>query len=67
MNPPNPSPAIASVEHYVDQMAALLALPIAPDYRQGVIENVERTAAIAQLVLEFPLPEDIETAPTFQP
>lgn len=51
----------------VDQMALLLELPIHPDYRPGVIANLERTATIAQLVMEFPLPDTLEAAPTFQP
>lgn len=51
----------------VDQMAKLLDLPITSDYRPGVIANLERSATIAQLVLEFPIPDSIEAAPTFQP
>jgi hypothetical protein len=52
---------------YVDQMAIALNFPIAPEYRPGVVENITRTAQIAQLVLEFPLPDDVEAASTFQP
>jgi hypothetical protein len=52
---------------YVDQMAIALQLPIAPEYRLGVVDNFSRIAAIAQLVLEFPLPEDAVAAPIFQP
>lgn len=52
---------------YVDQMAIALALPIAPEYRLGVIDNVARIATIAQLVLEFPLPDEIVAAPVFEP
>ncbi|MBD2101405.1 DUF4089 domain-containing protein [Leptolyngbya sp. FACHB-261] len=52
---------------YVDLMAQLLELPITPEYRPGVIGNFARTTAIAQLVLEFPLPEEIEAAPVFEP
>lgn len=52
---------------YVDQMAIALDLPIAPEYRSGVIDNFSRIAAIAQLVLEFSLPEDTVAAPAFQP
>jgi hypothetical protein len=52
---------------YVDQMAIALNLPIAPEHRSGVIDNFSRIAAIAQLVLEFPLSEDIVAAPAFQP
>ncbi|HEY9622162.1 MAG TPA: DUF4089 domain-containing protein [Crinalium sp.] len=56
-----------NVETYVEQMALILDLPIDPAHKQGVIDNMTRTAAIAQLVLEFPLPSDIEVAPVFQP
>lgn len=52
---------------YVDQTAFLLGFELEPDYRTGVIDNLARTAAIAQLVLEFPLPDQIEAAPTFEP
>jgi hypothetical protein len=51
----------------VDQMARMLELPLHPDYRPGVIANLERTATIAQLVMEFPIADEIEAAPTFQP
>jgi hypothetical protein len=56
--------AIAS---YVDQMAVLIDLPIPPDCREEVIANVMRTKAIAQLFLDFPVPDDVEIAPTFDP
>ncbi len=52
---------------FVDQTARLIGLPIPADYRQGVIDNFERIAAIAHLVTEFPLPEDTEIAPVFEP
>lgn len=52
---------------FVDQTADLIGLPIPAEYRQGVIDNFERIAAIAQLVTEFPLPEDTEIAPIFEP
>ncbi|MEA5567445.1 MULTISPECIES: DUF4089 domain-containing protein [unclassified Anabaena] len=52
---------------YVDQMALLLDLPIKDEYRDGVVANFERIKAIAQLVNSFPLPEDIEIAPIFEP
>jgi Protein of unknown function (DUF4089) len=51
----------------VDIMAPLLGLTIAPEYRSGVIANLERNMTIAQLVMEFPLPDEIEVAPVFQP
>lgn|GEM_PF-2164235 len=51
---------------YVDQQAIALGLPIA-DYRSGVIANFERIQAIAQQVLDFPLPVDLVAAPVFEP
>lgn len=52
---------------YVDQLSSIIQLPIPPECKAGVITNLERTEAIAQLVLQFPISEDIEVAPTFQP
>jgi hypothetical protein len=52
---------------YVTQTAALLGLSLHPDHQAGVIENFERMAQIAQLVMAFPLPEDVEVAPVFDP
>ncbi|HEY9736395.1 MAG TPA: DUF4089 domain-containing protein [Trichocoleus sp.] len=52
---------------YVDQMSAFLRLPIPPELRDGVIENLERIWDIAQPVVEFPLPDDLEAAPIFEP
>jgi hypothetical protein len=52
---------------YVDQTALLLDLPIKDEYRDGVVANFERIKAIAQLVNLFPLPEEIEAAPVFEP
>jgi hypothetical protein len=52
---------------YVDEAAALLGLPLAPAHRQGVIENMARLAAMAELVMEFNLPEDTELGPVFRP
>ncbi|MBN3897973.1 MAG: DUF4089 domain-containing protein [Nostoc sp. NOS(2021)] len=52
---------------YVDQMALLLDLELRDEYRDGVVANFERIRAIANLVNSFPLPEDIEVAPVFEP
>jgi len=57
----------AQVEQYVDLLAALVNLPIASEHRLGVLDNFERIQAIARLVTEFPLPEEIEAAPVFEP
>lgn len=52
---------------YVDAAARLLGLPIAPDHRDAVIVAMEAIMAQAELVLEFPLPDEIEAAPRFTP
>jgi hypothetical protein len=56
-----------NVAEYVDLMALLLDLQLRDEYRDGVVANFERIKAIAQVVNEFPLPEDVEAAPTFEP
>jgi len=56
-----------STNELVDQMAALIELPIPPEYHAGVVENFDRIVAVAQLVTEFPLPEETEVAPVFEP
>lgn len=55
------------VGEYVDKMALLLDLEIRDEYRDGVVANFERISAIANLVNSFPLAEDIEVAPVFEP
>ena len=52
---------------YVEQMALLLNLPIKDEYRDGVVANFERIKAIAQVVNSFPIPEEIQPAPNFEP
>ncbi|QZZ23359.1 DUF4089 domain-containing protein [Leptothermofonsia sichuanensis E412] len=52
---------------FVEQMAAVIGLPLQPDHQPGVVDNVTRIIALAQLVAEFSLPEEIEIAPVFQP
>lgn len=55
------------LELWVEQMAALVALPLQPDHFPGVVANFERIQAIANLVMELPLPDDVEAAPMFEP
>jgi hypothetical protein len=52
---------------YVDAAAALIGLPIDPAHRPGVVLNLERIAQMAALVMDFPLPDEIEPAPVFRP
>ncbi len=55
-----------SVE-YVNQTASLLNFNLPDEYRDGVVANFERIQVIEKLVNEFPLPEDVEAAPVFEP
>jgi Protein of unknown function (DUF4089) len=59
--------SVMDVGEWVDQMAALVGLPLCPEHRPGVVENFERIRAVAQLVTAFPLPEAVESAPIFEP
>lgn len=52
---------------YVEQMSQLLDLPIPPESLPGVVKNFATIAAIATLVTDFPLPEEIEAASVFEP
>jgi Protein of unknown function (DUF4089) len=51
----------------VDLTAQLIGLELDPAHRPGVIANFEQTAAIAKLVMEFSIPNEIEVATVFQP
>ena len=54
-------------DDFVAMMSEAIALPIPAEYRENVLVNFERIQAIAQQVLDFPLPEEIEVAPVFEP
>jgi hypothetical protein len=56
-----------NISKYVEQTSQLLGLNLTSEYLSGVIDNFERISAIASLVTEFDLPEDIEAAATFEP
>jgi hypothetical protein len=55
------------LDSYLDAAVALIGLPIPAECRPGVLENLERMQQLAALVMEFPLPADIEAAETFRP
>jgi len=57
----------AAIAAYVDQAAPLLGLSLTPEQREGVVRNLAVTFAVAQLVMEFPLPDDVDSAPVFHP
>ena len=58
---------LAEYTEYVDRMALVLDLPIPAAYRSGVVDNFIKIKAIAQIVNDFAIPEDIEAATVFEP
>lgn len=54
-------------EAFLDATAAAMNLQIAPEWRPAVLDNLLRSRQIAQAVLSFPLPDEIEPASVFKP
>lgn len=52
---------------FLDAAAAAMNLSIDPEWRPAVLDNLTRSRQIAQAVLDFPLPDDIEAASIFKP
>jgi hypothetical protein len=52
---------------YVRTAAARIGLPLDAAYFDAVTEDLERTAAAAKYLMEFPLPQTVEAAPVFEP
>ena len=61
------SEALPEPEALIDAMASVLRLTIEPDYRPGIVLNLEITAAYAALLFERPLGDHAEPAPVFRP
>lgn len=62
-----PSDNQLNMHVFVEQMALIVNLKLRNEYKEGVTANFERIYQIAQLVNEFPLPEEIEAATVFEP
>jgi hypothetical protein len=60
-------PQAGSWEGYADQVSAALRLPLSPDHRLGVAQNLQRAAAIAAPLLALELSSASEAAPIFAP
>jgi hypothetical protein len=54
-----------SLDDYIDAVMAALRLPMKEDWRPSVRANLETTLRLAQLVDEFPLPDEAEPADVF--
>jgi len=55
------------IEAHVDASAALIGLPIGPEYRAGVVRYFGIAASLAELVMALPLAAEDEPAPVFVP
>ncbi|HEY4170055.1 MAG TPA: DUF4089 domain-containing protein [Reyranella sp.] len=55
------------IAHWVDERAQAIGLPIAPEYREKVILNVERSIAIAQPLLALELDDELTPLPVYRP
>jgi hypothetical protein len=51
----------------LDATTALLGLAIEPAWREAILAYMKVISEAAQLVLEFPLEEDVEPVPVFRP
>jgi hypothetical protein len=52
---------------YLNAAASEIGLRIAAENRTAVNEDLKRLAAIAEVLMQFPLNQDVEAAPVFQP
>ena len=52
---------------YAERAAAAIGLPLDPARKAAVAQQLGAMLAAAALVLEFPLPDEVEAAPVFEP
>lgn len=57
----------SSIDDYIDMASTTIGLAIDPAFRSGVIAAFVRTQQMAEMVMDFPLPEEIDIAPVFVP
>ena len=55
-----------TLDALIDASAAALALPIEPEWKPAIRGNLAVTLRLANMVAEFPLPDEAEPAPTFE-
>ncbi|MGD9836991.1 MAG: DUF4089 domain-containing protein [Afipia sp.] len=54
------------LDKYIDASADILGLRIDPVWKPAVRMNMDNTLKLARLVQEFPLPDEIEPAATYE-
>ena len=52
---------------YAERTAAAIGLPLDSARQAAVVQHLAVMLAAAVLVLEFPLPDEVEAAPVFEP
>jgi Protein of unknown function (DUF4089) len=57
----------AGTAEYAERAAAAIGLPLDPARVPAVAQQLAGLLAAAALVLDFPLAEDVEPAPVFEP
>lgn len=56
-----------NLEEFIDPAAAAVGIAIPPQSRASLIASLERLAAAAEEVMDFPLGSDVEIAQVFVP
>jgi len=57
----------SDTERLVDATASAIGLRIPPEDRAAVIANFARIATMAELVMAFPIEDDVDPAVVFRP
>ena len=58
---------LAAVAEYAERAAAAIGLPLAAERKPFVAQQLAGMLDAAGLVLDFPLPDEVEPAPVFEP
>jgi 1-carboxybiuret hydrolase subunit AtzG-like protein len=63
----SPAPDQSEILLYAERAAAAIGLPLDPARKAAVAQQLGVMLTAAALVLEFPLPDEVEAAPVFEP
>jgi 1-carboxybiuret hydrolase subunit AtzG-like protein len=54
------------IDAWLDANAALLGIPVQPEWREGIRLHLRITRDLARRVMEFPLSDEADPAPIFR-
>jgi Protein of unknown function (DUF4089) len=57
---------LPDIDRWIDAMAPVLGLDIAPEHRAGVKANLKTAAKMAAMLEKVPLKDDAEPAPVYR-